>query len=54
MISGIQLFDEAGALFGKRIEVHNAEVPYSNLETTHFVHRFEFCGQVAVLIFNTH
>jgi hypothetical protein len=54
LTGGILLFDEADALFGKGIEVRNIEVRYANLETSDFVHRFEFRGQAAVFIFNTH
>jgi len=50
--SGILLFDEADALFGKRSEVKDSHDRYANVEVSYLLQRMESYGGLAILTTN--
>ncbi|MBW3662390.1 MAG: ATP-binding protein [Actinobacteria bacterium] len=51
-VSGVLLFDEADALFGKRSEVKDAHDRYANVETAYLLQRMEQFDGLAILTTN--
>jgi len=45
----VLFFDEAGALFGKRTEVHDSHDRYANIEINYLLQRIEEYAGVAIL-----
>jgi ATPase family associated with various cellular activities (AAA) len=51
-VSGVLLFDEADAIFGKRSEVRDAHDRYANIESAYLLQRMETFDGLAVLATN--
>ena len=51
--NAILFFDEADALFGKRIQVHDAHGRYADIEVNYLLHRLENHNGVSILRFTS-